>query len=170
MKLKTCNNRNWKLIYKKRKIKQKRVRNLPWTNRDTTVVEKTEKEVHEKTVYEMEVHKMEVQQQRRRRRDSGWRSVVAAIEEGGGSDGGKEKDERVTRRWREVHHIGGLRPRSPLRGCSGRRWSEVVGDSGGRGCSKERFAKLNPNGFSFFKNRSIYPFLAPVTCHLRPNT
>jgi len=80
----------------------------------------------------------EVQHQQRRRRDGGCRIVVAATEEGGGSDGGRERDERATRRWREMRHREGSRFCSPLRGCSGLRWSEVVGDFGGRGCSREK--------------------------------
>ena len=44
MKINTCNNQNRKLIYKKWKMKQKRVRNLPWRNHCTTLARKTEKE------------------------------------------------------------------------------------------------------------------------------
>ena len=123
----------------------------------------------------------EVQHQRRRRRDGGCRIVVAATKEGGGSDGGRERDERATRRWQEVQHREGSR--SPSCGCSGRRWSEVVGDFGGRGCSGERergkscrFATrgsrrvreietLNkPYGFGSSNNRSHIPLFGTGSC------
>ena len=41
MKINTCNNRNSKIIYTKWKMKQKRVRNLPWRNGGTTIAGKT---------------------------------------------------------------------------------------------------------------------------------
>ena len=40
MKINTCNNRNSKIIYTKWKMKQKRVRNLPWRNGGTTIAGK----------------------------------------------------------------------------------------------------------------------------------
>ena len=40
MKINICNNRNSKIIYTKWKMKQKRVRNLPWRNGSTTIAGK----------------------------------------------------------------------------------------------------------------------------------
>jgi len=79
-----------------------------------------------------------------------------------------------------VQHKEGLRSPSPSRGCSGRRWPEVVRDSGGNSRERERgkssrgagkkngvheIETLNtPYGFGSFNNRSHIPLFGIRSC------
>ena len=124
MKINTCNNWNWKLIYKKLKMKQKWVRNLPWRNYGTTLARKIEKES--------------------RAWDEGAQNRGAAPteatprrwpEDDGGSDGGGWWQ----RRWQGERQKSDARcSKERVRVCLHLCVVRVVGDSGGRSGERKR--------------------------------